>query len=93
MAQIIVYKRDTGNIINQWDGHPNDQDELTAARQEEMLVKMYPAIFYEVGMIVDEGDNAVFVPDYIELDDKKQKKIKASKLSKVNKNQRTKPND
>ena len=97
MAQIIVYERETGKIINHWNGHPNDKDELTSARQQEMLELMYPERFYEVGMAVTEGDNAIFLPDYIEPGEEsigkktyQIKKIKKNKLKQVNSYQRIK---
>ena len=66
MADIKIYIRETGEIFNEQSGHPNDKDVLTKERQQEMLAMLFPERFYEVGMIVSEGDNAVFMPDIVE---------------------------
>ena len=60
MAQILTYERAGGGIITHWNGHPEKEDELTTERQREMLDLMCPDRFYEIGMLVSSGDNAVF---------------------------------
>ena len=87
MAEIMIYKKDTGQIFNEQHGHPHDKDPLTTERQQEMLAMLFPEIFYDVGMMVSEGDNKVFFPDYIEkriVNNKEVKYIKSSKLQEVN---------
>ena len=66
MSNIKIYYRDTGEIFNEQQGHPHELDPLTKERQQEMLAMMFPENFYDVGMIVSEGDNAVFMPDIME---------------------------
>ena len=83
MAQIMIYERKGGNIINSWNGHPEKLDVLVMDRQVDMLSKMYPDRFYDVGMIVSKGDHQLFFPDYIESVDG-VKMIKQDKLEEVN---------
>ena len=84
MAEIRLYTREDGRIFNEQSGHPHDLDALTTARQREMLVMGWEEDYYTIGMIVSEGDNSVFIPDYIELREDGNKYIKAAKLDEVN---------
>jgi hypothetical protein len=66
MAQYKFYNKNTGEILSEHAGHPHDKDPLTAARQRELILNQYEAEFNDVGMIVSEGDSAIFFPDVIE---------------------------
>jgi len=79
MANILIYKRDTGEIFGEHWGHPNDTDPLTKERQLEMLASMYPEEFYEVGMVVSEGDNSVFIPDVVERKEVVEERVRKKK--------------
>jgi len=94
MADIYIYEKKTGEIISQHTGHPHDKDPLTEARQKEMLVMMFPERYYDVGMVVSEGDNSVFPPDIlhqknieedVEIDGVKKKVAMKKLLIKTNK--------
>jgi hypothetical protein len=84
MAKIKLYNRDDGSIFNEQDGHPHNLDPLTTARQREMMEIGWDDQYYDIGMIVSEGDNAVFMPDYVTVDASGNKFIKAEHLATVN---------
>lgn len=81
MANYKFYKKSTGEILSEHNGHPHDKDPLTKERQEELLLNMYEEDYYDMGIIVSEGHNAVFFPDVIE----KKTEGKFVKLDKIQK--------
>lgn len=88
MARYMYYKKDTGEIVSQHTGHPHDKDPLTAERQEAMLNLMFgdSPDYHNMGMLVDEGDGAVFIPDVVEnceVGSKTKTKVKQAHLNKI----------
>ena len=61
MAKIIFYKKNDGSVMSNQHGHPHDTDPLTAERQRELLLNFAPdEEFYEIGILVDEGNNETY---------------------------------
>lgn len=89
MSAYIFYNKKTGEIQSQHQGHPK-VDFLSKNRQEELLKNMFgfSSIYYDMGVLVNEGYDAIFFPDVLltkEIDGRKKDFVDLDKLEKIRK--------